>query len=58
MSIPGVALIFPYDPKIDSMMGHHHLIAAYALTWLVHLSYLLYVGGKWKAARRSGSTQD
>jgi hypothetical protein len=43
-------LIFPYDPKIDSVMGHQHLIITYSLVWSVQLCYLLYVLRKWHTA--------
>jgi hypothetical protein len=46
------AYVFPYDPRIDSVMGHQHLVIAYCLTWFVHLSYLLYVLRKWYTAGR------
>ena len=36
----GLTSIFPYDSTIDSLMGYHHLVAAYLLTWVVHLCYL------------------
>jgi hypothetical protein len=45
-------LIFPYDPKIDSLMGHQHLIMAYCLVWSVQLCYLLYVLRKWYSAAK------
>jgi hypothetical protein len=34
-------------------MFHRHLIAAYAVTWIVQLSYLAYAGWKWVTARRA-----
>jgi hypothetical protein len=46
-----LASIFPYDPQIDSIMGYHHLVAAYSLTWVVHLCYLAYVIHKRRSAR-------
>jgi hypothetical protein len=46
--------IFPYDPKIDSVMGYHHLVVAYSLTWVVHLCYLGYVIHKRRSARSPG----
>jgi hypothetical protein len=49
--ISAPASIFPYDPKIDSVMGHQHLVIAYCLTWFVHLCYLGYVSRKWYAAK-------
>lgn len=45
------ASIFPYDSAIDSIMGYHHLVAAYTLTWVVHLCYLGYVLHKRRSAR-------
>ncbi len=46
--------IFPFDSKIDSVMGYHHLVIAYSLTWVVHLCYLGYVIRK----RRSAGSLD
>lgn len=43
--------IFPFDSKIDSVMGYHHLVVAYSLTWVVHLCYLGYVLYKRRSAR-------
>jgi hypothetical protein len=37
-------------------MFHRHLIAAYAVTWIVQLSYLAYAAWKWVAARRAQNT--
>lgn len=34
-------------------MFHRHLVAAYAVTWIVQLSYLAYAGWKWTAARKA-----
>jgi hypothetical protein len=31
-------------------MAHRHLILAYAFMWVAQLSYLAYVGMKWKSA--------
>jgi hypothetical protein len=45
-----LASVFPYDPAIDSMMGYHHLVIAYSLTWVVHLGYLGYVIHKRRSA--------
>ena len=44
------ASIFPYDSTIDSVMGYHHLVIAYSLTWVVHLCYLGYVIHKRRSA--------
>jgi hypothetical protein len=43
MHLFAVFTVFPYDPKIDSVMDHQHLVIAYCLTWFVHLGYLCYV---------------
>ena len=37
-------------------MFHRHLVAAYAVTWIIQLSYLGYVVTKWVAARRAERT--
>lgn len=34
-------------------MFHRHLVAAYAVTWAIQLSYLAYAGWKWVTARRA-----
>jgi hypothetical protein len=34
-------------------MFHRHLVAAYAVVWIIHLSYLAYVVRKWTAARKA-----
>jgi hypothetical protein len=49
--ILAAASIFPYDPKIDSVMDHQHLVIAYCLTWFVHLCYLGYVSRKWYSSK-------
>jgi hypothetical protein len=34
-------------------MFHRHLVAAYAVTWIIQLSYLAYAAWKWTTARRA-----
>ncbi|HTV07178.1 MAG TPA: hypothetical protein VME86_17540 [Acidobacteriaceae bacterium] len=34
-------------------MFHRHLVAAYAVTWIVQLSYLSYAAWKWNSARKA-----
>jgi hypothetical protein len=34
-------------------MFHRHLVAAYAVTWIVQLSYLAYAAAKWYSARKA-----
>ena len=52
-SIAFLAPFFPYDPALDSAMGHSHLLLGYGFTWGIQLAYLLYIGWKWQAQRRS-----
>jgi hypothetical protein len=35
-------------------MFHRHLVLAYSITWILQLSYLAYVGLKWKASPKDG----
>jgi hypothetical protein len=46
---------FPYDPAIDSALGHRHLILVYCLIWLAHAAYAAYVVSKWMSVRREES---
>jgi hypothetical protein len=46
---------FPFDPAIDSPMGHRHLILVYCLIWAAHVGYLVYVIRKWIAVRKDES---
>lgn len=46
---------FPYDPAIDSQLGHRHLILVYCLIWLAHAAYTAYVVRKWVSVRREES---
>ena len=46
---------FPYDPAIDSPLGHRHLILVYSLIWLAHGAYAAYVVRKWMSVRREES---
>ncbi len=44
--------LFPWDQANESLLGHHHLIAAYCFTWGTQLAYLAYVGLKWRSLRK------
>jgi hypothetical protein len=44
-----LASLFPWDRQNESLLGHHHLIAAYCFTWGLQLAYLAYVGLKWRS---------
>jgi hypothetical protein len=54
-----LASLFPWDRANESALGHHHLIAAYCFAWGLQLTYLGYIGLKWrstlKAEKESGS---
>ena len=34
-------------------MAHRHLILAYALTWVLQLSYVGYLAVKWRSEKRA-----
>jgi hypothetical protein len=48
-----LAPLFPWDRPAESVLGHHHLIAAYCFTWGLQLAYLGYVAWKWLALGRT-----
>ena len=43
------ASLFPYDPRIDSRIGHLHLILIYGAVWVTHLGYAGFLAYKWRA---------
>jgi hypothetical protein len=51
------------EEKMDTkaVLDHQFLVAAYVLTWAIQLSYLAWLGLRWRAqkraAARSGRTQ-
>ncbi len=47
--------LFPFDPTIDSGLGHRHLILAYCVVWAVQLGYICYLFRQWKSVSRSDS---
>jgi len=47
-----LADLFPWDRQNESVLGHHHLIAAYCFAWGIQLAYLAYLGLKWRALVR------
>ena len=49
-----LASLFPWDRQNESLLGHHHLIAAYCFAWGLQLAYLAYVGLKWRALAKAG----
>jgi hypothetical protein len=34
-------------------MNHRHLVIAYAVTWIIQLSYAGFLAGKWFSLRRA-----
>ncbi len=40
--------VFPYDPAIDSVLEHRHLVLAYVLVLIVQIAYLCYLMRQWK----------
>jgi hypothetical protein len=55
-----IASLFPWDRPEESVLGHHHLIAAYCFTWGLQLAYLAYIGLKWRglaSTRRQSPTE-
>jgi len=44
-----LAPLFPWDRENESVLGHHHLIAAYCFAWGIQLAYLVYIGLKWRS---------
>lgn len=38
------------DPKI---IDHHFTVAAYTVTWVIQLSYLAWLGYRWRAEKRN-----
>lgn len=48
-----LADLFPWDRQNESILGHHHLIAAYCFAWGIQIAYLAYVGLKWRSLAKS-----
>jgi len=48
-----LAGIFPYDPAIDTPLGHRNLILIYASVWIGQIGYAVYAGYKWAKAKRN-----
>lgn len=42
--------VVPYDPSIDTPLGHRNLVIIYALVWLAQLAYGAYVVKTWRAS--------
>jgi hypothetical protein len=45
--------LFPYDPSIDSVLEHRHLILAYLTVLSVQIGYLAYLVRQFMLTRRA-----
>jgi len=41
----------------NALLDHQFLIAAYAVTWILQLSYLGWLGIRWRAQKRDRRTR-
>lgn len=41
-----------------AIIDHHFRIAAYTVTWVIQLSYLAWVGFRWRAEKRKAAQRD
>jgi hypothetical protein len=39
-----------------AILDHQFVVAAYTITWVLHLGYLAWLGAKWRAQRRDAGT--
>jgi CcmD family protein len=37
------------------ILDHQFLVAAYAVTWILQLGYLVWLGAKWQAQKRAAN---
>ena len=44
--------VVPYDPAIDTPLGHRNLVLIYVLVWGVQLAYGIFVALSWRASGR------
>jgi hypothetical protein len=47
--------LFPFDARIDTRLGHRHLILAYCVVWAVQVCYVCYLLFQWKSAARTAA---
>jgi threonine/homoserine/homoserine lactone efflux protein len=40
-----------------AILDHQFVVAAYIITWVVQLSYLAWLGVKWRSERRNARTR-
>ncbi|QHN04804.1 hypothetical protein FTO74_16640 [Granulicella sp. WH15] len=49
--------IFPFDPAIDTPLGHRNLVLIYDLTWGLQFGYAVYAIYTWRVASRQKPPQ-
>lgn len=42
---------------LAAQIDHHFTVAAYAITWIIQLSYLAWLGLRWRAQKRAGRSR-
>lgn len=42
-----------YAVGVAQIIDHHFVVAAYTVTWFVQLSYLVWLGLKWRGQKRA-----
>jgi hypothetical protein len=50
--------VFPYDPKIDTPLGHRNLVLIYCLTWGLQLGYAAFAVYSWRMASRPSRSKE
>jgi hypothetical protein len=45
----------PYDPSIDTPLGHRNLVLIYCVVWLVQLAYATYATRRFIVSRKDKS---
>ncbi|HTH52426.1 MAG TPA: hypothetical protein VL495_00665 [Edaphobacter sp.] len=43
----------PYDPAIDTPLGHRNLVLIYCVVWVAQIAYGTYAVRRWIASRKS-----
>jgi membrane protein implicated in regulation of membrane protease activity len=47
-----------YAVSVAQVIDHHFVVAAYTVTWVVQLSYLTWLGLKWREQKRAAERLD
>jgi hypothetical protein len=50
-------LVMPFDPRIDTALGHRNLIAIYIVVGVVQVAYAVYALRAWRASGRDRNDQ-